>query len=113
MKYPCRQEAVTGEKGMETKQKERKLVYWGRQRQRIRRQPRGWRYPSGKRKAEKADKKVQRPLQLYCQVEYQIDYDTLQGCICRSYYLLRFRDSQEVYRVRSELGDLACKFYAP
>jgi hypothetical protein len=42
---------------METKQKERKLVYWERQRQRIRRQPKDWRYPSGKRKAEKADKK--------------------------------------------------------
>jgi hypothetical protein len=28
MKCPCRQEAVIGEKGMETKQKERKLVYW-------------------------------------------------------------------------------------
>ena len=91
MKCPCIQEAVIGGKDMETKQKERKLVYWGRQRQRIRRQPRGWRYPSGKRKAEKADKKmVQRRFTLYYQVEYQIEYDTFQGCICRSYYLCTF-----------------------
>jgi hypothetical protein len=32
---------------------------------------------------------------LYDQVEYQIEYDTFQSCICRSYYLCTFETRQK------------------